>query len=341
MDTSDFMLQLAKQLMEVRGVAESTATAYVRSLYQLNGRKPFKNLAFLRNVEEIQKTISGYAESTQRALTATIVSVLSLWKTKPTYKKLFELYEKKMYDKAEETKVSDLSGGSTEKTAKQKENWLTWDAVLKRKAELREALSSLPKRKAPTPEQYESLLQHLLLALYTDIQPRRNQDYMDMYIVKKWNEKLPTDKNYLDLEGKRFVFNKYKTAKRYGTQMETLTDPLMDSVNLYLKYHPLWKGAVKRKNDPIKLLTSATGEPLVANNAITRVLNRIFGGKKVGCSMLRHIYISDKYKGVVEEQMKDAAAMAHSLTLQKAYYKSDEAPAPAATLDENTITIIS
>jgi hypothetical protein len=341
MDTSDFMLQLAKQLVEVRGVAESTATTYVRSLYQLNGRKPFKNLAFLRNVEDIEKILSGYAESTQKALTATIVSVLSLWKTKPTYKKLFETYEKRMYDKAAETPATaDLSGGSVEKTAKQKENWLTWDAVLKRKTELRDAMKDFPKRKALTAEQYETLLQHFLLSLYTDIQPRRNQDYLDMYIVRRWNEKLPTDKNYLDLEGKRFVFNKYKTAKRYGTQMEALTEPLLESVSIFLNRHPLWKGAVKRKNDPVKLLAASTGEELTANNAITRILNRVFGGKKVGCSMLRHIYISDKYKGVIEEQMKDASAMAHSLALQKAYYKAEEAPAPAAA-SEDVITIVS
>jgi hypothetical protein len=47
-------------------------------------------------------------------------------------------------------------------------------------------------------------------------------------------------------------------------------------------------------------------------------------GKKIGSSMLRHIYISDKYKDVMEEQQKDAANMGHSVELQREYFKKDE-----------------
>jgi hypothetical protein len=62
---------------------------------------------------------------------------------------------------------------------------------------------------------------------------------------------------------------------------------------------------------------------MVAVNAITRVLNRVFG-KKIGSSMLRHIYLSDKYKDQNEEMKKDAEAMGHSLDLQRAYIKKDD-----------------
>jgi hypothetical protein len=73
----------------------------------------------------------------------------------------------------------------------------------------------------------------------------------------------------------------------------------------------------------VKFLVSQSGEPLTAVNAITRLLNKVFG-KKIGSSMLRHIYISDKYKDVMEEQQKDAANMGHSVELQREYFKKDE-----------------
>jgi hypothetical protein len=40
--------------------------------------------------------------------------------------------------------------------------------------------------------------------------------------------------------------------------------------------------------------------------------------------MLRHIYLSDKYKDQNEEMKKDAEAMGHSLDLQRAYIKKDD-----------------
>jgi len=67
------------------------------------------------------------------------------------------------------------------------------------------------------------------------------------------------------------------------------------------------------------LLVEASGEPLVAVNAITRILNKIFG-KKVGSSMLRHIFVTDKYGGVKKEQIKDALAMGHSVAEQQNVY---------------------
>jgi hypothetical protein len=56
-------------------------------------------------------------------------------------------------------------------------------------------------------------------------------------------------------------------------------------------------------------------------NAVTRVLNRAFG-KNIGSSMLRHIYLSEKYN--IDEMKKDADQMGHSLSLQKEYMKSDK-----------------
>lgn len=54
-------------------------------------------------------------------------------------------------------------------------------------------------------------------------------------------------------------------------------------------------------------------------NSITRILNKVFG-KKVGSSMLRHIYLSSKYGNVSKEMKEDAKIMGHSTEVQKNTY---------------------
>ena len=318
MEATEYMLQLSKQLVDDRKVTESTANAYLKSLYALNNKKSFKNLTFLKDTEAIDKKISEYAETTQRALLATIVSVLNLFKNKQTFKKVFQHYYDAMMKKTEEVKAVE---GNNEKTEKQKENWLSWKEIEERKEELKGEVAKI--KKVPSASEYETLLQFIILSLYTDIQPRRNQDYLDMYIVKKWNDKMPTDKNYLDMTTHKFVFCKYKTSKKHGVRQLDIPEPLWNAIGLFLKYHPLWKGVAKRKADPVKLLVQKDGTPMTAVNAITRVLNRIFG-KKLGSSMLRHIFISDKYGSLIEEQKSDAEAMGHTVSVQRDYYKKND-----------------
>ena len=59
----------------------------MRILFQLNDKKPFKSLAFLRKRDDVKQKMSAYAESTQKSILAAICSALSLFKTVGAYKK--------------------------------------------------------------------------------------------------------------------------------------------------------------------------------------------------------------------------------------------------------------
>lgn len=310
---SEFMLNLAKELIEHKKVAESTANVYVKSLYMLNGKVPFKTLTFLKDTGEIEKKIVGYSDNTQKALYTTMASVLSLYKDKATYKKIYTYYYDKMMDKAKDMKTIDTS----EKTEKEKDNWIEWKTVCEKSAQLATECSKFITSKNITPEQYNTLLSWVILSLYTETQPRRNQDYLDMYVVKKWNDTMGTDKNYLDLATKQFIFNKFKTQKTYGQQKIAIPESLMSVITMYLKHHPLVKGN-KTKTTEFKFLVFQDGSPLTAVNAITRILNRVFG-KNVGSSMLRHSFLSSKYD--IDEMETDAKAMGHSVEEQRKYMK--------------------
>jgi len=318
------MLNLAKDLKEKKGVVDSTANAYIRAMFLLNGKQPFKNLTFLKKTDAIEDIVKDYADNTIKLIYSSIVSVLSLFKEKPAYKKVYNFYYEKMMGKAKEMK--DAGAESSDKTEKQKENWISWEEVKEKGDALGSAVAGFGKKRTITEQEFETLLHYTILALYTETQPRRNQDYLDMMVVKSMPKNA--DHNYLVItKGKpsKFIFNVYKTAKKYGQQTLDIPPTLAEILKLYLKFHP------QKKETPHNFLVSYDGSPIIAQNAITRVLNKVFG-KKVGSSMLRHIFLSTKYD--IKEMEKDASAMGHSIEEQKKYMKGSgseamtEVPAP-------------
>jgi integrase len=312
MKVSEFMLQLAKKLIDDRKIAESTATQYLQTLHKLNGGKPFNNLAWAKKYDTVQAIIDSYAPSTQGNQYMVLSSALSLFNDKATYKGAYNHWRDKMMEARKEKNAEPIH----EKNEKQEENWLTWEEVSKKKSGLREDISSFLSNKVLTAGQFDKLLQYVILSLYTDIAPRRNQDFLDMYVVKKLGKEVDTSKNYYDLATHRFIFNKYKTAKTYGRQEVAVPEELQEVLGEFLKHHPLAKSKAKE----FKLLVKADGSNLNTVNAITRALNRIFG-KKVGSSMLRHSYLSSKYGDTTKDMEEDAEAMGHSPAVQKAYIK--------------------
>jgi integrase len=254
---------------------------------------------FLKKTDDIDAFISKYAESSQKTVYAIITSVLSLDKDRVTMKKTYNHYKEETEKRSQKAREVPTEL----KTEKQDKNWITWEEVQKR----RDELEGLPL---------------LVLSLYTYIAPRRNKDYLEMVVFKALKkdktEDLPKDKNYLivDYRGtpQQFIFNVYKTAKTYGTQTIPISDPLKSVIKTYLSSRKLEDP--KAKETPF--LMDDEGKVLTLDNSITRILNKIFG-KKVGSSMLRHIFLSDKYN--IKEMKQIADAMGHSLSQQKEYMK--------------------
>lgn len=311
---SDFVTTLRNRLVKEKGLAESTADAYIRNLVSLNGKQTPKNLAWLKKVDEINKRIrEGYSESTQRTLLASIVSILSL--AGPSYKKALSLYGGLMGTAVAEQRAKP----SGVKTEKQELNWVPWNDIVTKHKELLDSTSSFKTKKALSEPEYNKLLELMTLSLYVQAPPRRNADYQLMWVTKNPSDLKDTTKNWLDLTNKHFVFNIYKTVKKYGQQVEEVPNDLFSTITAYLKHHP-GKAVLgsKKAGSPIPLLTFMDGGGFKVGNIITRLLNKIIG-KKVGASMLRHSYLTAKYGDVDKERKEDSIAMGHSLTQQSEY----------------------
>ena len=313
---TDFKNEIMDKLKK-KGLTDSSIKLYVRNLEKLNDDLPLKNFKFLENSDNIISKLKDYKPNTMRGYLISITATLGCYKddTKK-YKKLYDIYFKAMMDKAKEIKEKPTE----EMTETQKENWLSWDKVKEKFDELKNKVDAFIGNKEINEHQYNILLSYVVMALYIYNPPRRNKDYQLMNLVKNYSDVLPTNINYLSLDDNEFIFNVFKTAKKEGQVKIKFKDDMKNVINQYLKFHPLVKGKKLAKTSNIPFLVYFDGKDFDKVNSITRILNKIFD-KKIGSSMLRHIFLTDKYGDDMKEREKDSKAMGHSLSMQNDYIK--------------------
>ncbi len=313
--SSEFVIELFQKLKD-KNLSDKSTNLYVKYLINLNNKEPFNNLMFLKNTDDILKKLENYSDNTKKTILSAITSILSLYNDKSVYKKLHKFYFELMMNKANDMKNID----SNIKTEKENKNWIEWDEIITIRERLKNEILEFIDNKIISVAQYNKLLSLLVLSLYTMIPPRRNVDYIEMFFINHNKDTLDSNKNYLDYINKKFIFNNYKTNKKYGLQSLEIPNNLLEIINLYLKHHPLNpdKKLLFKKNIEFRFLVFSDGSPFNLNST-TRLLNKLFDGKRIGSSMLRHIYLSSKYN--IDEMKTDADAMGHSLMEQKSYMK--------------------
>jgi hypothetical protein len=116
--------------------------------------------------------------------------------------------------------------------------------------------------------------------------------------------------NYYD--GKKMVFHKYKTSAVYGKQ-EIKPPPALKRI--------LTRWIILNPHD--YLLSSYDGHR-VSISRMTLLMNKMFGGKSVSTTMLRHVYISEnvlKDAPTLRQMEQVAEDMGHSVGTQALYRK--------------------
>jgi hypothetical protein len=321
MDTQ-FKTNLINKLNE-RGLTQSSINLYTRNLELLNDDLPIKNLNFLTKVDDIEKKLIKYKDNTIRGYLISIVTCLKLFKNdKKVYEKAYNFFNNKMLNLAKKIKENTTD----ELTTEQRENWIKQDEVGTIFDNLKNNVLKFINNKVINENQYNQLLNLMVLSLYYLEEPRRNQDYQKCNLIYSYSDKMPDDVNYIS--NNELIFQVYKTSKKYGKQIFKLKPELKEILNMYIKQHPLLKGKLKNK-DNVTFLVYFNGKPLIAVNSITRILNKIFN-KKIGSSQLRKIFVSDKFgknselNKLKEEQKETAEKMGHTVATQNLYYVKDD-----------------
>lgn len=293
-------------------ISESSRRLYVFNLTKLNGGKPIKDLKWLGR-DSVMEHILTLKPNTRRTYLISIVSALR-GRQESKYTKLYRKFYDLLMSLNKELK------DNTAKTPKVEENWMEQEDVKSIQQKLSEVLSRIEHNKKVTEAEYTELLHLVVVSLYTLQQPRRNKDYTDMCIVRKTPEDM--SKNYLDIFVWNWVFNNYKTQKTYKSQTIPINEDLQKILEIYLKFHPRAK-EIKKKSiqEAVPFLVKYDGTPIATSPEMTRMLNKIFG-KKIGCSMLRSIFLTDKYGDTVKKLREDTAQMGTSSeTAQNNYIK--------------------
>ena len=299
---SDFLVSIFDK--RDKPISESSRKLYQRNLEKLNDEKPVTSLGFLTDVSKIMQTISKYKPTTQRSFIISICTVL-----KNNNEKLYQTYFEILSKMNSDLKVH------VEKTEKQKDNWMGEDEITNIYSKLKK---SVPK-KIKSKEDYDAILNFMIMSLYVLQAPRRNIDYTLMKISSEMSDKKY---NYLDLNNKKFIFNNYKTQGTYLSTVVDVPDDLMRVILMYVKVHPESK-KLKNKKYNIHFLSTFYGENIEKSASMTNILNKIFD-KKIGSSMLRNMYLTNKYGSMMKEMKGDVKSMATSVdTAMNNYIKQD------------------
>jgi len=153
------------------------------------------------------------------------------------------------------------------------------------------------------------MLFHILKEIPTrlDYQHMKLINQRDYNVLKKKNELTG---NYLvsSRGSYNFSFNDYKTSKVYGENIVDVDKPLKLKLNVYIKLNDYKVG------DVIFPITRNA-----MSNLLTKTSDKIIK-KKVSVQILRKYYVSTKYGGLPQEQVKDAQMMSHSIGTQQVVY---------------------
>jgi len=198
-----------------------------------------------------------------------------------------------------------------EKTPQQKEGMIEVEEIKDIYDKLEHNAKQVLKKNNLSFNDINSVMQWVIIGLTAGLfqAPRRSIDFGNMKFRSYDNEK----DNYVDVKNGKFVFQNYKTQKTYGKQETEISKPVKAILNKWFKVIPDGCDYVLFDNK-FKPLTSPQ---------MTHRLNEIFG-KKISTSMLRHIYLTDKFKGIdLSELQKTASEMGNSPMQALMYVKKD------------------
>ena len=202
------------------------------------------------------------------------------------------------------------------KSEKEEANWVEQSELQTIYENLENEAKACFKLKNPTSVDIQRCQSYIILSVVSGkyIPIRRSLDWTEMKF-RNYNKDVD---NYLDDKRKNFVFNVYKTHKFLGDQTSPIPTPLKRIITNWLKL------LQQVYPDTDYIFVDSRGNKLTPTK-LTQRLNNVFG-RKASINILRHSFLSEKYKDMpsLEELQNEATAMGHSLTEHIEYIRKDD-----------------
>jgi hypothetical protein len=296
-------------------IKDKTIDTYILSLDKIS--KELFNSDFNVKYYNDYDSVVSYLEqipntfSRKCICTSIIVALKCYPKFNKEIREKYVLYHRKLADKQEELYKEN------EKNTKEQENWITRNEILELINNKLKQINEI--KEFNTFIKMDLFQQYLVLNLYTQLPPIRN-DYVYAKVVNNENldKNINTDYNYINLFNNHLYLCNYKTSKFYGTQKIPIPESLM---NIILKYQSLKEKFLGRE-EPYLLMNLRNKKPMLNTNTLTKYLNKIFSPRKISTTILRKVYLSEKYPIThsMTEMELDAACMGHDITTARKIY---------------------
>ncbi len=285
-----------------QNLTHSSATTYASTLRSMRTSLNIRESINPKMIRKHWISIIAYIKSKtakQRKVVASAVLILTNDERRvATLKNI--IYEASIEDNNNEEKQ--------ELTSFQKDGWANWSDILEKRQELEEEIRPLWTKLKLSQKEFRKIEDLVILSLFTYNAPRRLLDYSLMRNGEPESEKV----NGIDFNSDpSFIFNVYKTSKKYGRQVIPIHPELYSLLREYMKL-----------NKSEWLITNSKNErmtPQQMNKRLSRIMNK----KNFGVNILRHSYVSDVLKGMpfLDDIKKTATELGHSMSETLLYKK--------------------
>lgn len=286
----------------VKGYASNIISLYRKMKQDYKTQFDVKQLVnyFNKNVAHVLSFLKDNFTPSRRKTILSSIMVLCLDK-----KNVYDKYQKQMI---EDRKIYDDENREQKKSKAEEKNWIPQTEIETIFKDYYKKFFPLFKKSELSRQERHDLINMMILSLYVLTPPRRLKDYA---LMKIKNIDKEVD-NYIDDDS--FVFQQYKTAKKYGTQVVKIPSKLKTILEKWNNINT---------SDYLIPNHKYPNKPLTVSGLHTR-LNNIFDGKHISVNMLRHIYITDVVLPNVPKLTildKVATQMGNSVNQQLLYKK--------------------
>lgn len=287
---------------------------YLLTLKKLSEYLEFKNfnVKYFNDHSSVINFIeneSNFALPTKRNYITAILVVLKT--NKKVNKKVVEAYT--TYHK----NLTDIQNDLYSNNVKTEKEELNWISIADIKSKITELNNKLTESKTSS-ENIDLFQQYLILNLYSLLPPIRNDYAGETLVLKDETEnKTNSTKNRIILNDKQFILCSYKTSSSYGSKVIDIPNELIEIIKNWITLRENLGLSTK-----YLLIKLTNPKECMSKNMLTKTLNKIFSPKKVSTTLLRKIYLSEKYPVVntYKEMQNDAYIMGHDINTAKLIY---------------------
>jgi len=280
-------------------LSDSSIKTYTNCLKNLFssvfGNTEFNYKLFFADYKKVLAHLNDVKFNVRKTILSALVVI-----SKDEKETVINAYRNQMLEDAEKYNALEKTNKMSDSM---KEAWISWDEIIDILNKLKNKVYWIFKEDKPTKEQLLELQKYVVLMCYTQIPPRRSQDFILMK-VKNYDEKKD---NYY--KKGTFYFQNYKTAKFYGLQTEKIPKSLEMLLTKWIKL-----------NDKSDYLFSDYYNKGLTASGMSKTLNSIFK-KNVSVNILRHAYITKNAGPEIKKLEELAKNMGHSVNEQKLYVK--------------------